>query len=157
MTSDITNGSDDNLSRQGEKNTQAPVATSTVSTRENLRRYKILVDIFKGYLDTAVRVHTSYYALTGALAAYCLANRVAQPYIMYSFIIPFFLGLTLIYVSFKGMSQALMLNPEVDAVRTGLAMPGSPPVDILRRGLLIMGILDSMVCASLIVLLVLAR
>lgn len=118
----------------------------------NLQNYKVIVEIFKGYLDTALTVHTSYYALTGALAAYFLANRKEQPYIKYSLLLPLFLGLTLVFVCFTGRSQALTLQGKVNEVVAVLAMPGAPPVDILRQGLLIMGILDLVICASLVFL-----
>ncbi|MDX6613628.1 MAG: hypothetical protein QOD75_2814 [Blastocatellia bacterium] len=119
---------------------------------DNLQNYKIIVEIFKGYLDTALTVHTSYYALTGALAAYYLANRKERPYIKHALILPFLLGLTLIVVSVTGMSQALTLQVKVNEVVTGLAMPEAPPVNILRRGLLIMGVLDGVICLCLALL-----
>lgn len=119
---------------------------------ENLENYKIIVEIFKGYLDTALTVHTSYYALTGALAAYYLAHRIQRPYVRYALILPFFLGFTLVIVSFTGMQQALTLQGKVNQVVEGLAMPGAPPVDILRRGLFILGTLDSVICVSLALL-----
>lgn len=119
---------------------------------ENLQNYKIIVEIFKGYLDTALTVHTSYYALTGAIAAYYLANREKQSYLKYSLILPLFLGLVLAFVAFTGLSQALTLQGKVNEVVKGLAMPGAPPVDILRRGLFVMGILDLVICSSLALL-----
>jgi hypothetical protein len=33
---------------------------------ENFQNYKIIVEIFKGYLDTALTVHTSITRFTGA-------------------------------------------------------------------------------------------
>lgn len=119
---------------------------------ENLQNYKIIVEVFKGYLDTALTVHTSYYAFTGAIAAYYLANREKRSYLRHSLTIPFFLGLALAFVAFDGMSQALTLQGKVNEVVTGLTMTGAPPVDILRRGLLVMGILDLAICSGLALL-----
>ncbi len=119
---------------------------------ENLQNYKIIVEIFKGYLDTALTVHTSYYALTGAITAYYLANRTEQPYIRYALILPLFLGIALAIVSFNGTEQALTLQNKVNEVVTGLAMPGAPPVDILRRCLYTLGILDTIICISLVLI-----
>jgi hypothetical protein len=122
---------------------------------ESLQNYQILVEIFKGYLDTALTVHTSYYAFTGAIAAYYLANRTKRHYIKHALILPFFLGIALCIVSFNGMSQALTLQGKVRKVITELEMvdaPRAPPVDILWRALLVMGILDVVICASLLLL-----
>jgi len=118
----------------------------------NLENYKLLVEIFKGYLDTALSVHTTYYALTGAIAAYYLANRKDQSYVKYSLLLPLIFGCALIYVSFSGMSQALTLQGKVNEIVAKLAMPGAPPVDILRQGLFIMGVLDVIICAGLLLL-----
>ena len=32
---------------------------------DKLQDYKIIVEVFKGYLDTSLTAHTSYYAFTG--------------------------------------------------------------------------------------------
>jgi hypothetical protein len=48
-----------------------------------------------------------------------LSHREQYPYTKYSLIIPFFLGLALVIVSFTGMAQALTLKTKVDAVVTG--------------------------------------
>ncbi len=117
-----------------------------------LQNYKILVEIFKGYLDTALTVHTSYYAFTGALAAYYLSHRETHSYIKHSLFIPLFLGGALALVSFTGMNQALTLQDKVNEVVKGLAMKGAPPVDILRQSLLILGVLDLAICLSMVLL-----
>jgi len=144
---------------------------------QRLQNYKTIVEIFKGYLDTALTVHTSYYALTGALAAYYLANRKERPYVRYALILPFFLGLTLAYVSFTGMRQALTLTTFVTLTDTKQALTpkstdieklkkieelkedlkkmsssDAPPVAILWRGLLVTGILDVMICLGAVLL-----
>lgn len=116
---------------------------------ENFQNYKIIVEIFKGYLDTALTVHTSYYAFTGVLAAYYVAHRKEGRYVRVSLVLPLILGLTLAIVSFTGMSQALTLQGKVNEVVAGLAMSGAPPVDILRRSLFIMGLLDLFICFCL--------
>jgi hypothetical protein len=120
---------------------------------KDLLNYKLLVDVFKGYLDTALTIHTSYYAFTGAIAAYYLSHRQQYPYIKYSLLIPFFLGIALVIVSFTGRTQALTLKDKVDEVVQNLkTMMGAPPVDILRRSLLILGVLDLLICLSLLLL-----
>lgn len=117
-----------------------------------LQNYKILVEIFKGYLDTALTVHTSYYAFTGALAAYYLSHRNEHRFLRFSLFIPLFLGVALAVVSFTGMAQALTLKDKVNMVVKDLAMKGAPPVDILRQSLLLMGILDLIIFFCLLLL-----
>lgn len=119
---------------------------------ETLQNYKIIVDIFKGYLDTAVTVHTSYYAFTGALTAYYLAHREQRPYVKYALLVPLSLGVALAVASFTGMEQALTLKVKVDEVIKVLPMKAAPPVDILRQSLMILAILDMIICVCLLLL-----
>ena len=120
---------------------------------KDLQNYKVIVEIFKGYLDTALTIHTSYYALTGAITAYFLSNRERYTYLKFSLIIPLCLGLALVFVSYTGREQALTLKDKVDKMVKRLKMKGAPPVDILRRSLLILGILDLVICLGLALLL----
>jgi hypothetical protein len=120
---------------------------------DGLQDYKVIVEIFKGYLDTALTVHTSFYAFTGAIAAYFLANRGEQPYLKYSLLLPLLLALALAIVSFAGRPQALTLKNKVNKILEDMAMKEAPPVDILRRSLLVLGILDTVICLSVALLL----
>lgn len=119
---------------------------------DHLRDYKVIVEIFRGYLDTALTVHTFYYALTGAIAAYYLAHRGEGNFMKFSLILPFLLGLALAYIAWTGRSQALMLQGIVDEVAGSLSMSSSPPVDILRSGLVVLVILDLFTCSGLVFL-----
>jgi hypothetical protein len=110
------------------------------------------VEIFKGYLDTVVTIHTSYYAFTGVLTAYYLARRKKQPFIKYALCLPLSLGGALTFVSYRGMDQSLALQVKVNDVVKDLAIQGAPPVDILRQSLLILGILDVVICYCLFLL-----
>lgn len=119
---------------------------------ETLQNYKTLVDIFKGYLDTVLTVHTTYYAFTGALTAYYLAHPELRSFIKPSLLIPLFLGIALAIASRNGRSQALTLKNKVNEVVKNLAMDKAPPVDILRHSLMILGILDVIICIGLLLL-----
>jgi hypothetical protein len=55
---------------------------------DHLQDYKLIVEIFKGYLDTALTVHSFYYALTGAITAYYLAHRRERKFMKCSLILP---------------------------------------------------------------------
>jgi hypothetical protein len=120
-----------------------------VSMASDLEDYKTCVDIFKGYLDTALTAHIWFYAITGAIASYYLTNPNQYSYVRYSLILPFLLGCALAYTSFIGMSQASALKTNTKNIATKLKIETFPPIDILRQSLFNFGILDVLIIFGL--------
>lgn len=137
---------------QKKVDTSLPEETSTENSHHSkLEEYKILVDIFKGYLDTALTGNIWFYALTGAIVANFLSYRTDRPYLKYSLIIPFLLSGALALMSGRGIGQAKSLV-SANEISSSLGVKGIPPVDILVGFLWITLGLNLLVCIGLILL-----
>ena len=119
---------------------------------DNLADYKIFVDIFKGYLDTALSAHIWFYAITGAIVSYYLNSKLQDSYIRYSLLLPLALGVALVITCWIGWRQASALKDQTNRIGTELNIAEFPPVDILRNSLLAFGILDVLIIFGLAVL-----
>ncbi len=75
-----------------------------------MEKYKILVEVFKGYFDTALTANIWFYAFTGGVVTYYLSNKPVEPYLRYSLLLPVFLGVLLMLRSLVGMRQAYDLQ-----------------------------------------------
>lgn len=117
-----------------------------------LESYKTFVDIFKGYLDTALTANIGFYSITGAIVAYYLSYREQRPYLKFSLVVPFIFGIALTTLSLRGIVQASYLEANVMRVAGVLQIRGAPPIEILKGFLWITGILSGLVCVCLICL-----
>ncbi len=84
----------------------------------NLEKYKTLVDVFKGYLDTALTANIWFYAFTGAIVTYYLSNEQGKDYFVYSLLVPLILGLLVVWRSLVGIKQAYKLKREMFSEKT---------------------------------------
>lgn len=117
-----------------------------------LESYKTFVDIFKGYLDTALTANIGFYSITGAVVAYYLSYREQRPYLKFSLVVPFIFGIALTILSLRGVKQASYLEFNVMKVAGGLKIRGAPPIEILKGFLWVTGVLSGLVCVCLICL-----
>ena len=73
----------------------------------NMESYKIIVEIFKGYLDTALMGNIWLYALTGAILTHYLTHRKESPKLKFSLVLPILLGGLIIFLSCSGNKTEL--------------------------------------------------
>lgn len=118
----------------------------------NLVNYKIFVEIFKGYLDTALTANIWFYTLTGAVVANYLSKKEEQSYLQFSLVVPFGFGIALTIISGFGIWLALDLRDQVQKVALGLEIQGAPPVEILILFLIITSVISLLICSGLICL-----
>jgi hypothetical protein len=116
----------------------------------NLDTYKTFVDIFKGYLDTALTANIWFFGLTGAILANYLSHRDERPYLKFSLIVPFIFGVALSWLSYRGIAQASDLEGKVLEIASELKITGAPPVDILRGFLQVTFVASCLVCICLL-------
>jgi hypothetical protein len=76
----------------------------------NMEVYKAFVDVFKGYLDTALTANIWFYAVAGAIVTYYLSNREKKDYLKYSLLLPFLLGVLIVFISWKGIGQSYLIE-----------------------------------------------
>jgi len=118
----------------------------------NMEIYKTFVDIFKGYLDTALTANIWFYAFTGAVVTYYLSNREGKPFLKYSLFLPFALGILLLFFSWKGIGQAHLIQGVMLKAAGDIQLVEVPAVEILVNFFWASIILISFVCISLILL-----
>jgi hypothetical protein len=118
----------------------------------NMESYKIFVDIFKGYLDTALTANIWFYAFTGAVATHYLSNREGKPFLKYSLFLPFALGVMLLFFSCNGIKQARLIESVMLKEAANLPLAEIPAVSILVNFFVASLILISSVCVCLILL-----
>jgi hypothetical protein len=115
----------------------------------DLATYKIFVEIYKGYLDTALTGNIWFYTLTGAVVANYLSKRKEQSYLHFSLVVPFIFGVAVTVISIIGIWQAWSLRDKVYTVAQSLKIRGAPPVDILTLFLIITSVLSFTICVGL--------
>lgn len=115
----------------------------------DLANYKIFVEIYKGYLDTALTGNIWFYTLTGAVVANYLSKREEQSYLHFSLVVPFIFGMAVTIISGIGIWQAWSLRGKVSTVAQNLHIQGAPPVDILTMFLVITSVLSLIICFGL--------
>ncbi len=97
----------------------------------DIQIYKVSVDIFKGYLDTALTANIWFYTLTGAVVANYLTDRGQQPYLKFSLIVPALFGVALTSVSLIGLRQANLLEARLNKAVT-VELRNAPPAKTLK-------------------------
>lgn len=123
----------------------------------DLNQYKIIVDIFKGYMDTALTGTIWVYAVTGGVLTYYLGHRKENRYLKFSLILPFSLCAILAILTFKGILQADLLKGNVNTIGKEAGIPletldkeGVPPVKILVGFLQSISYLSTAICMGIL-------
>src|SRR5437588_4530559 len=103
----------------------------------DINNYKIIVEVFKGYLDTALTANIWFYALTGAVVSYYLSNRSKKQreniYLKYSLFLPIALGGLIIYLSWQGKKQACLLESVLVRAGSDPKLDDVPSVNFLAN------------------------
>jgi hypothetical protein len=126
-----------------------------LSERELLwRQYNLHVDLYKFYLDIALKLNAFFYLVTGGILTFYFANS-NEPLIRYSLLLPIILS-----VAFGGVfiySSILMsvIRTDIFQIRDKLNLDVSPDVRVLSVLLRVFAIIFLAVAASMILLMVL--
>jgi hypothetical protein len=122
----------------------------------NMEIYKTFVEVFRGYLDTALTANIWFYALTGAIVSYYLSNQKKAPYLTYSLFLPFILGVLIIIISVAGIRQAHRIEEMMLKDAGNIQLEHVPAVEVLVSFLKSSVGLISLVCICLALILVFA-
>ncbi len=112
---------------------QSVVKASNTTDPSDLlwKQYEVFVDLFKFYLDTALKCNIWYYTLTGAILTYYFKNENENTHLKYSLILPVILGIGLGVIFLLGSVQAVDLKRKLTYIREELHLPGAPHTDVL--------------------------
>ena len=112
------------------------------------KQYGVFVDLFKFYLDTALKANIWFYSITGAILTYYFKNA-ADPLLKYSLVLPMVLGLGFGIMGLFGSIQANDTRKKLLYIRGELKLPGMPHVQVLVYFLIFAGILCIVVAAAI--------
>lgn len=122
----------------------------------NIEIYKAFVEVFRGYLDTALMANIWFYALTGAIVSYYLSNRKDAKYLKFSLFLPFILGVLIIIISAAGIRQAHLIEEMMLKEAGIIKLEHVPAVEVLVNFLKSSVGLISLVCICLALILIFA-
>ena len=129
-------------------------ANSTVSDNGFLwEQYLVYVDLFKLYVDNALRPCVWFYAITGVLLSFYVDRiKTHEPYLPFTLLLPilFSIGFCVIYL--RAVRQVEDMRAKLDYIREQLGLLGSPHVGFLSDFLRLAGVLFGLVGAALLVL-----
>jgi hypothetical protein len=112
------------------------------------KQYAVFVDLFKFYLDTALKTNIWFYSLTGAILTYYFKNA-EDPLLKNSLVLPMVLGLGFGIMGLFGATQANDTRKNLSYIRDQLKLPGMPHVQVLIYFLIFAGILCIVVAAAI--------
>jgi hypothetical protein len=95
------------------------------------RQYQQNVDLYKFYMDLTIKFNVFFYAVTGAIVSFALAQHNGNELIRFSLLLP--LVMSLCFAGFFVYGGVLMrvLRRETFAIRDALKLQAAPDVGIL--------------------------
>jgi hypothetical protein len=121
---------------------------------ENLlwKQYMVYVDLFKMYVDNALRPCIWFYAITGALLSFYIDHIDSdQPYLPYALLFPMLFSAGFCIGYFRAVKQVEELRIRFDYIQEQLGLPGRPHVEFLSYFLRLAGALFGLVGVGLLV------
>jgi hypothetical protein len=112
------------------------------------KQYGVFVDLFKFYLDTALKANIWFYSITGAILTYYFKNA-SDPLLKYSLVLPIVLGSGFGVMCLLSSIQANDTRKKLSYIRDQLKLPGMPHIQILFYFLIFAGILFILVAAAI--------
>ena|SRR5215213_1139887 len=132
--------------------------SDTILDAENLlwKQYIVYVDLFKVYVDNALRPCIWFYGITGAILAFYVNHLASgQTYLPYILLLPTLFSAGFCVVFFRGVSQVEDLRIKFDYIQEQLGLPGRPHVEFLSDFLRLAGVLFGLVGIVLLIVFVL--
>ena len=95
------------------------------------RQYQQNVDLYKFYMDLTVKFNVFFYAVTGAILSFALAQQKGHELVRFSLLLP--LVMSLCFAGFFVYGGLLMrvLRRETFAIRDALKLQAAPDVGVL--------------------------
>ena len=126
-----------------------------LSERELLwRQYNLHVDLYKFYLDIALKLNVFFYVITGGILTFYFANS-NERLIRYSLLLPIILSVAFGGVFIYGSILMSVIRTDIFQIRDKLNLDVAPDVRVLSVLLRVFAIIFFVVAASMILLMVL--
>ena len=117
------------------------------------RQYQQNVDLFRFYMDLTVKFNVFFYAVTGAIVSYVLANHNGSDIVQYAVILPIVMCIFFALFFVYGAVLMRVLRKDTFAIRDALGLRAAPDVGVLTvflSGFAIMYVLIAIGCGVLI-------
>jgi hypothetical protein len=118
------------------------------------RQYNLHVDLYKFYLDIALKLNVFFYVITGGILTFYFANS-AERLIRYSLLLPIILSIAFGGVFIYGSILVSVIRKDIFRIRDKLDLEVAPDVRVLSVLLRVFAIIFFVVAASMILLMVL--
>jgi hypothetical protein len=126
-----------------------------LSERELLwRQYNLHVDLYKFYLDIALKLNVFFYLITGGILTFYFANS-SERLIRYSLLLPIILSIGFGGVFIYGSILMSVAREDLFRIRDRLELETAPEVRVLSVLLGVFGVIFFFVAASMLLLMVL--
>ena len=107
------------------------ISAETTPNAEFLWKYYAqLVDLYKFYVDIALKANVFYYAITGGILTYYFSHR-SDPLVEGALALPLLMSLGLAVLSWKGARLADILRHELIDTSDKLGLPAFPETNVL--------------------------
>lgn len=118
--------------------------------REDLdwKQYQLNVDLYRGYLDVALKMNGYYYAVTGAIVSYCLAHQ-DDSFMRWSLLLPLVMSVALAVFFALGGRAALVQRNETFSLGKKLGFEVVPEIGFLTFLLWISAVMTILVSLGL--------
>lgn len=103
------------------------------------KQYALQVDLYKFYLDLAVKVNVFYYAITGSILA-CYFKGTTDSVTRHGLLLPIAFSIGLGTLFSYGASQLLVVREEVFSIRDDLGLETAPEMMVLIVFLKVIGL-----------------
>lgn len=126
-----------------------------LSERELLwRQYELHIDLYKFYLDIALKANVFFYVITGGILTFYFAHS-SERLIKYSLLLPIVLSMALGGVFIHGSKLLRVTRKDIMYTRDALGLRVAPDVRVLAGFLQISAIVFFVVTASMVLLMLL--
>lgn len=117
------------------------------------RQYQQNIDLYRFYMDLTVKFNVFFYAVTGAIVSYSLAQHDSNALIKYALALP--LVMSLCFAAFFVYGGVLMriLKKETFAIRDALRLQAAPDVGVLSVLLYLFAFIFLMIAIGCVTLL----
>src|SRR5438093_1162940 len=109
--------------------TDIPASASAVETE--WREYQLLVEVYKFYLDLAVKFVAAYFAICGAIVTLVLANFSADRIVANALWVPFLMSLLVAVGTWMATPKAKETQRDIRRLRTKLHLDSTVHVELL--------------------------
>ncbi len=118
-------------------------------------QYKVYVDLFKFYVDCALKATTWFYAITGSILTYYFSHEHKPSQLLpYSLVLPIVLSVGFAIIFLTGRTHLKDMGVKLDHIRGELKLPGTPHIQFLMLFLTLCGTLYICVGLAITVLLI---